>query len=194
MNRKGMMPYEDKILETVVTIQNDSTLMLIGGVAISVLLAVVLVIVVSAMRIKIYKNRFLNVQVENKEKSEHITKIEKELEGYRINSAKIKEELAQFSETKSTLKSANESYLVMQSSFTEVKKELVQLKAKLEALEGMHTSLTSEHKELQEKTDVLLDENSKYRSNNARLLMKLETEERHTQNINMQRSTKDKNG
>lgn len=188
------MPYEDKILETVATIQNDSTLMLIGGVAISVLLAVVLIIVVSAMRIKIYKNRFLNVQVENKEKSEYITKIEKELEGYRINSAKIKQELAQFSETKSTLKSANESYLAMQSNFNETKKELVQLKAKFETLDGMHTSLTSEHKDLQERTDVLLDENSKYRSNNARLLMKLETEERHTQNINMQRSAKDKNG
>lgn len=189
MNRKVMMPYEDKILETVAIIQNDSTLMLIGSVAVAVLLAIVLVIVVSAMRIRIYKNRFLNVKVENKEKSQHITKIEKELQEYKIRGAKNEQELEHFSETKNTLKSANESYLTMQSNFNEAEKELAQLKAKLEAFEGMHTSLASEHKNLQERTDALLDENSKYRSNNARLLMKLETEERHTQ-----KSVKDKNG
>jgi hypothetical protein len=41
--------------ETMAAIQNDSTLMMIGGIAIAVLLAIVLVVVVSAMRVKVYK-------------------------------------------------------------------------------------------------------------------------------------------
>lgn len=178
--------------ETLTAIQDDSTLMLIGGVAIAVLLAIVLVIVVSAMRVKIYKDRFWNLQVDNKEKAEHISKVEKELQEYKIKDAKNQQELAQFDETKTTLKTANESYLLLQNSFNESEKELSQTKAKLEAIEGMHKSLTDEQKNLQERFETMLEENAKYRTNNTRLLMKLESEERYAQNMKHKRDTMDK--
>ena len=176
--------------ETLATIQNDSTLMLVGGVAIAVLLAIVLVVVVSAMRVKIYKDRFWNMQIDNKEKAEHITKIEKELEEYKLKDAKNEQELAHFSETKTTLKTANETYLLLQGNFNENEKELSQIKAKLEAKEEMYETLTEEHKTLQERFDTTQEENMKYRTNNARLLMKLENEERYVQNMKRQQASK----
>ncbi len=179
-----------EIQETLSTIQNDSTLMLIGGVAIAVLLAIVLVVVVSAMRIKIYKDRFRNMQIDNKEKAQYIGKIEKELQVYKIKDAKNEQELAQFSEIKTTLKTTNESYMLLQSNFNENEKELSQIKAKLEAKEEMYKTLTKEHKNLQERFDTTLEENAKYRTNNARLLMKLESEERHMQNIKREKIAK----
>ena len=167
--------------ETLAAIQNDSTLMLIGGIAIAVLLAIVLVVVVSAMRVKVYKDRFKNLLFENQEKAEHISKIEKELQEYKIKDAKSQQELAQFAETKSTLKTANEAYLDLQNIFNENEKELSQIKAKLEAKEGMFDALVKEHENLKERFDTTLEENTKYRTTNARLLMKLENEERFAQ-------------
>jgi len=178
--------------ETLSAIQNDSTLMLIAGVAISVLLAIVLVIVVSAMRVKIYKDRYWNMQVDNKEKSEQITALDKELQEFKIKDAKNQQELAQFDETKSTLKTANESYVLLQNNFNESEKELSQTTAKLEALETAHNKLLEENKHLQERFETMLEENTRYRTNNTRLLMKLESEERYAQNARAKQDPTDK--
>lgn len=174
--------------ETLSSIQNDSTLMFASGIAMAILLVIVLVIVVSAMRVKIYKDRFWNTQIDNKEKAEHISSIEKELQSYKIKNAKNEQELVQFSETKITLKTANEAQLLLQDNFNNNEKELSQVKAKLEARENMHESLAKEHKNLQERFDKTLEDNTKFHTNNARLLMKLESEERHRQNMKRQQS------
>ena len=178
--------------EILAAIQNDSTLMLVGGISLVVLLVIVLVVVVSAMRVKIYKDRFNGVLFENTEKSEHITKIEKELQEFKIKDAKNQQELAQFDETKKTLKRANESYLDLQNNFNESEKSLSQTKAKLEVTEGMYQTLKKEHENLQERFESTQEENMKYRTNNARLLMKLEGEERYTQNMKLKKEAMDK--
>lgn len=184
------MRSEANMQETLTNIQSDSTLLLITGIAIVVLLAIVLVVVVSAMRIKVYKDRFKNLFYENKEKIEYIDKVEKELQECKIKNAKNEQELAQFDETKRTLKKANESYLSLQDMYNENEKELSQIKAKLESLDGMYTSLIEEHKHLQERFDVTQDENLKYRINNTRLLMKLEQEERYDHTLEQKKETK----
>ncbi len=178
--------------EILSAIQNDSTLMLIGGIAIAVMLVIVLVVVVSAMRVKVYKDRFKNLLFDLKEKTAHITKIEKELQEYKIKDAKSQQELAQFEETKSTLKTANESYLDLQNKFNENEKELSQVKAKLEAKEGIYEALLKEHENLKERFDATLEENTKYRTTNARLLMKLENEERFAQSMKEKKETQGK--
>jgi DNA recombination protein RmuC len=176
------------VQETINVIQNDSTLMFIGGIALAVLLAIVLVVVVSSLRVKSYKDRFKNLLFENKEKSEHIVSIEKELQSYKIKDAKNQQELSQFDETKQTLKSKNESQLLLQNAFNENEKELSQVKAKLEATIGMYETLKKEHEALKERFDVTLEENTKYRTTNARLLMKLENEERFAQTMKEKQS------
>ena len=165
--------------ELILKIQNDSTLMLMAIIAFVVLLVIVLVVVVSAMRVKTYKDRFWNVQIDNKEKAEYITALERELQSYKIKDAKNQQELAQFMETKATLKSTQENYVMLQKAFNELEKELSQIKAKLESAERIYENLQNQHNALKQAHDELLEINSKYRTNNARLLMKLESEERH---------------
>ena len=161
-------------------IQNDSTLMFFAVIALVVLLVIVLVVIVSSMRVKTYKDRFWNTNIDNKEKAEYITQLEKELQDYKIQNASDTQALLQFDETKEILKSTNESFLTLQGNYNELEKELSQIKAKLEGAEGLYEGLLSEHKELQVLNRTIQEENSKFRINNARLLMKLESEARHS--------------
>ena len=162
--------------ELLLQIQGDTTLMLMATMAFVVLLVIVLVIVVSAMRVKTYKDRFWNTQVDNKEKAEYISELEAELQDYKIKHASDQQVLQQFDETKDTLMSTNESFLLLQSKHNELEKELSQIKAKLEGAEEMHSRLHSEHTDLKGHHSGIQEENSKFRINNARLLMKLESE------------------
>lgn len=165
--------------ELVLKIQNDSTLMLMVGLALVVLLVILLVIIVSAMKVKIYKDKFWNTKIDNKEKTEYITALEHELQAYKLKNASNEQELQQFAETKDTLKSTNEMLSTLQSNYSELEKELSQTKAKLESAESIHATLLEEHKAIKERYDSVQEENSRYKTNNARLLMKLESEERH---------------
>jgi len=167
--------------ELIAKIQGDPTLMLMAIIAVVVLLVIVLTVVVSAMRVKTHKDRFWNVQIDNKEKAEYIVEIERELQEYKIKNAKNQQELAQFSETKTTLKTTEENFSILQKSTNELEKELSQTKAKLESSEGIYENLMQEHVTLKERLDAVMEENAKYRINNARLLMKLESEGRQTQ-------------
>ena len=160
-------------------IENDSTLMLMAGLALVVLLVIVLVVVVSAMKVKIYKDRFWNTKVDNQEKAEYISALEHELQAYKIKNASNEQELQQFAETKEKLHSTNEALLTLQGKYNELEKELSQIKAKLESAEEIHAALLEEHNTLKARQDSILEDNSRYRTNNARLLMKLESEERH---------------
>ncbi|EIF50733.1 DNA recombination protein RmuC [Sulfurovum sp. AR] len=160
-------------------IENDSALMLMAGLALVVLLVIVLVVVVSAMKVKIYKDRFWNTKVDNQEKAEYILALEHELQAYKIKNASNEQELQQFAETKETLTSTNERLHTLQGKYNELEKELSQVKAKLESAEERHAALLEEYNTLKDRQDTILEENSKYRTNNARLLMKLESEERH---------------
>ena len=65
--------------ELIEKIQNDPTLMLIAGSAVVVLLVIVLITLVSAMRVKTYKDRWWNTDVDNKEKADYIFSLESKL-------------------------------------------------------------------------------------------------------------------
>ncbi len=167
-----------EIQEIIGNMQNDSTMMLVGGVAIAILLAIVLVIVVSTMRVISYKNRFKNLLIENKEKATYITELENELQVYKIKDKKNKQDLAQFDDTKKKLKDANDMYRSLQNKFAQNEKELEQSKKMLKAKEEQYDALVQEYESATERYSEALEENTKYRTTNARLLMKLENEER----------------
>lgn len=165
--------------DTVLKMQNDSTLMVMAGMALAVLLVIVLVVVVSAMKVKTYKDRFWDTQADNKEKAEHISALEEELQAFKIKNASNEQSLQQFAETKEILKNTNETFLILQGKYNELEKELSRINARFESLQEIYKSLMNEHIILKERYDSVTEENSKFRTNNARLLMKLENEERH---------------
>ena len=166
--------------ELILKIQGDSTLTLMAIIAVVVFLVIVLTVIVSAMRVKTHKDRLWNVQIDNKEKSEYISAIERELQAFKIKDAKNQQELVQFMETKVSLQTTQEDFSSLQKNFNELEKELSQVRAKLESSEDIYTALVDEHKTLKVNYETLQETNGKYRTNNARLLMKLESEERHS--------------
>jgi len=165
--------------EVVSKAQGDSLMMFMSIIAVVVLLIIVLVVLVSAMRVKTYRDRWWNATVDNKEKTEYISAIERELQAYKIKNASNEQELSYFLDTKERLKISQEEFGILHKNFNELEKELSQLNAKLESIENMYDALLNSHKELQEKNESLSEESNRYRTNNARLLMKLESEERH---------------
>ncbi len=170
--------------ELIAKIGNDSTLMFTGAISLVVLLFIVLVVVVSSMRVKTYKERFLNVQIDNQEKEKLIAELQKELQVLKIKNAQNEQELQQFAQTKEKLGLTEEALQVSQKEANAFEKLQSQTKSKFEHTENMYEKLQSEHKSLQERLESLNEENSKLRVNNARLLMKLETEARFASQLN----------
>ncbi len=165
-----------RMQESLINIQSDSTMMLMAGIAIVVLLAIVLVVVISSMRIRGYKESYQNLLIELKEKSEYIKTLEKEAEASNVEHAKNKKELSLFDETKQKLNKINIDHKALKASFNENKNELDKSIGTLNALKKEHKILMDVHESLKEELNTSLEENSKIRTVNARLLTKLENE------------------
>ena len=158
-------------------IQSDSTMMLMAIMAFVVLLIIVLIVIVSAMRVKKYRNRFWGLQNKNENKSKQILLLKEEVQALKIKNATNEQELQQFAETKQNLGDTVDKFSAFQEKHTETEKELSQTQALLSSKESVYLTLLEEHKELKERQEKLIEENSKFRTNNARLLMKIESEE-----------------
>ena len=89
-------------------INNDSTFMVIAAISVVILIFVLLTVVISSMRIKGYKDRFLNGQIDIQEKDALIENLKSELESIKIRNAKNEQELQLFSQTKEKLKEREE--------------------------------------------------------------------------------------
>jgi len=171
-------------------IGNDSTYMMVAGIALVVLLFIVLMVVVTSMRVKTYKDRFINTQIDNQEKEAQISDLQSELQSVKITNAQNEQELQHFGQTKEKLSTTEENLASLQKSSNEVEKLQGQTKSKLDHTQEMHENLRQEHKSLQERHTSLQEDNSKLHINNARLLMKLETEVRFASQLNDRTSKK----
>ncbi|WP_294957715.1 DNA recombination protein RmuC [Sulfurovum sp.] len=161
------------------TVQNDSTLMLIAGIAAVVLLIIVLVVVVFSTKAKTLSDRLAESQALDKVKNSKIETLEKVLQETKISNAAQLQELQHFAQVKKELADKTELIGTLQSANGILEKELSQTQTKLENLENLYENLSEEHKTLQEHFTHLQEDNHRYQVNNARLLMKLETESRH---------------
>ena len=175
--------------ELIEKINSDPLLMLSAAVGVVVVLFVVLVVIISAMRIKTYKDRFLNLQVDNAEKKKHIDTLEYELKRYQMDNAQQAQLLAQFDDTKARLAETTETLSAVQQELQETLNQLARTTAQLESLQGMHDALKSEYEAMKARMEEVHDENNKLRVNNARLLMKLETGERLSAHMEQRRRT-----
>ena len=162
------------------TIQNDSTLMFIAGIALVVLLIIVLVVVVFSTKAKTLSDRLAESQELDRVKSIKIDALEKELQNVKITNAGYEQELQHFAQVREELASKTEQVATLQTKNSVLEKELSQTETQLDNLEKMYENLQKEHKALQSRFEHLQEENNRFQVNNARLLMKLETESRHT--------------
>lgn len=160
--------------EIIDKIQNDSTMMLIVGVGAAVFLVIFLVLIVSAMRIKVYKDNYRRIHAENKAISEIRSRLEQELKVYKITDQKNKKELAQERAEIVRLKADTQGYAALQKSSKKIEKELYQTQEELEASYAKYQALQERQETLQAQHDKLVVDNTKNRANNTRLLRKIE--------------------
>lgn len=163
-------------------IQSDSALMLLVGVAIVVLLIIVLVVVVFSSRSKTLADKLYDLKQIDGEKDEKITSLERELQLYQVRDASQKQELQQFQEIKEALKQLQETKDELENRHNRLEKSMSETTVKLENSEERYSTLLEEHKAVVVQNEKLREENSKYHTNNARLLTKLESETRHANN------------
>jgi DNA recombination protein RmuC len=176
--------------ELLCKMNEDSTFMVMVAIAIVILLFVVLMIVISSMRIKGYKDRFLNTQIDNQEKDLLIDKLQNELKDLQIQNAKNEQELQLFGHTKEKLQETEERFEVLQTTSAALEKLQGETRTELDHTHSMLGKLTEEHETIREKFESLQEDNNKMHVNNARLLIKLESETRFASEL----AKKTKNG
>lgn len=164
--------------ELALKMESDFTWTFMAGLALAILLFIVLVVVVSAMRVKTYKDRFVDVSLDNTEKTDTIAALENELKALKIKNAHNEQTLKAFAQTKELLKTTDDALLALQQNYATLENELAQTITRFETLQAMHQTLTQEHFIFKEQYDALQEDNNRLRTNNARLLMKLQSEER----------------
>ena len=172
-------------------IGSDSNYMLAAAMALVLLLFIVLMVVITSMRVKTYKDRFINTQIDNHEKENQIMELQSELQALKIKEAQNEQELQLFSETKEKLAHTEEGLSTLQKSSNELEKLQGHTQSKFEHIEDKHDNLLEEHKLLQDRLESIQEDNSKLHINNARLLIKLETEVRLAMQSNIKTNHND---
>ncbi len=165
-------------------IDGEHMFMFIGAMTLVVLLFIVLVVVISNLKIKTYRDVFENIQADSQEKSYEITTLQSELETVKIKNAQYEQELEQFSQTKDKLTNTEETLVSLRNRHIELEKLESQTKVKFENIHSMYEKLLKEYKDIKENFELLSEKNTKLRINNARLLIKLEREESLSPSVN----------
>jgi len=161
-------------------IEDDSTRMFIAGIAVVVLLIIVLVVVIFSTKAKTLAEKLAESLDVNQRQTHKIEAQEQELQYVKIANAEQAQELQHFDQVRQELANKVEQITLLQTEHSTLEKELSQIETKLEGLEEIHETLQGEHKALQARHEKLQEENHKFQVNNARLLMKLEAENRNT--------------
>jgi chromosome segregation ATPase len=180
--------------EIIEKISSDPMLMLSSAIGVVVILFVVLVVVIANMRIRTYKNRYINTRIDNEEKENLISQLQQELKILKVKNAQNEQELQQFEDTKKRLHETEEILSVTQTELAETRKVQSRTQAKLEDLQSRYTALEEELADTRTRLDTLHDENNKLRVNNSRLLMKLDTEERFATQLQQRNEKHGKEG
>jgi len=162
----------------ILKMQDDFNWTFMAGLALAILLFIVLVVVVSAMRVKTYRDRFLDISLDNTDKTETILTLEEELEALKVTNDHNEQTLKEFAKTKEILKATQETLLGLQENFVLLEKEFSQTQNQLSTLQNTHEDATKEQLILRGQYDTLQEDTNRLRINNSRLLMKLQSEER----------------
>ena len=165
-------------MPTIENISSDTTTLFLTGIIAAVALIVALVILVSTMKVKSYKDKYVDVNDIKNEQASYIEDIEHKLHSLEVENASDKQELSQFAETKETLTRVNEKLSLLHNKFNEQSNELSSTKSNLSSTKESLEELRGEYLALKELNGKLNDDTRRLQSNNSSLLMKVEGMER----------------
>ena len=164
--------------ELLCKINDDSTFMLAAAISVVILLFIVLMVVISSMRIKVYKDQFINTKIDNQEKENSILSLQDELQKSQIKNVQNEHELQHFAKTRETLSETEEKLEKLRASTSALERLQSETRTELDHTIAIYEKLTDEHKTLLQKFETIQDDNTKLHINNARLLIKLESDAR----------------
>ena len=162
--------------DIIYNINNDLISMVLLAIAVVIVIFVLLMIVISSMRIKSYKDRYINTNIDNQDKENIIKKLEEELHNIKIINAKQEQKLQHYSETKDKLNHKEIKLDDIKISLNKLRNIESETRVELEHSIGNFENLNNKYKLLKQKFICIQDDNNKLRATNTRLLMKFETE------------------
>jgi len=159
--------------------ESDSMLMLIAGIAAVILLVIVLVVVVFSTKARTLGERLKESEALHRSRNSKIEALERELQETKMVNAAQQQELQHLAQIKEELAAKAADIETLREKNSVLEKRLGQTQTRFEDIETLYEKLTEEYRNLQARFEQLQEENNKFQVNNARLLMKLETESRH---------------
>ena len=160
------------------SLTDESQRLFFIGILVVIILAIALVIVIFVSRVKFLKDRLFVAKEIDLSKNEKIEELQKTLKEIKIKDDALTQDLRDFNDTKVSLKSKKELILKMQErmNLLEEKERL-----HLETVEGHikdFQTLTFKYKGLKKRNEFLVEENSRLRTDNTKMLLKVREQER----------------
>ncbi len=160
------------------TLTDESQRLFFASILVVIVLAIALVIVIFVSRIKFLKDRLFAAKEIDLSKNEKIAELQKKLKEIKIKDDALKLELRDFNDTKVSLKSKKELILKMQEKMDLLeKKERLHLETVERHIKDFQT-LTFKYKGLKKRNEFLVEENSRFRTDNTKMLLKVREQER----------------
>ncbi len=160
------------------TLTDESQRLFFASILAVIVLAIALVIVIFVSRIKFLKDRLFAAKEIDLSKNEKIAELQKKLKEIKIKDDALTLELQHFNETKVSLKSKKELILKMQEKMDLLeKKERLHLETVERHIKDYQT-LTFKYKGLKKRNEFLVEENSRFRTDNTKMLLKVREQER----------------
>ena len=160
------------------SLTDESQRLFFAAILAVIILAIALVIVIFVSRIKFLKDRLFVAKEIDLSKNEKIAELEKMLKEIKIKDDALTQELQDFNETKVSLKSKKELIFKMQEKMNLLEeKERLHLETVERHIKDFQT-LTFKYKGLKKRNEFLVEENSRFRTDNTKMLLKVREQER----------------
>jgi len=167
---------EDVVPKNILTILgiDGFTFILFVITAIVLVLIILIVIVSSSMKIKLYKNKILNLDIENKEQHDKLIEMQNSINRLTKQNQTLASQMENFISTTAKLKETKDAFFKLQKEYQDLKVLQEETFINLTKTKEMYETLSKEHSALLKKMEVLQYVNNKLQLNNTNLLMKLE--------------------
>lgn len=156
---------------------DESQRLFFVGILIVIILSIALVIVIYTSRIKLLKENLLDAKEIDLTKDAKIADLEKKLIEIQAKDDALEQELQSFNETKVSLKSKKELIFKMKEKMDLLEENERLYLSTVEAHIKDFQTLTYKYKSLQKRNEFLVEENSRFRIDNTKILLKVREQE-----------------
>lgn len=159
-------------------LNDESQRLFVVVVVTAFILGIALLVVIFISQIRFLKNRLFEAKEIDLNKNRKISELQEEMAALRIKDEALEQELRQFEDTKKALQSKKELIFKMQERMNLLEEKEKEQLDTIEACSSEYQTLAFKYKGLQKRNVFLVEENSRFRADNAKILMKVREQER----------------